>query len=161
MGWKLLDALELSGTVVTIDAMGCQRGIAEKIAARKADYILAVKENPGHLPEEIKDSLQMLAADAVAEEIDCGHGRVEQRTCSVIADLSLVEKAAEWASLQGLVRIEGGTLSQGNGQDRARDPILHHPSSARCGAAEPLHPPAPGHRKQTPLHPRRRLRRGP
>jgi hypothetical protein len=45
---KLLDALELSGTVVTIDAMGCQRAIAEKIIAKKADYILAVKENQGH-----------------------------------------------------------------------------------------------------------------
>jgi len=48
----------------------------------------------------------MLAADAVAVEIDYGHGRIEQRRCSVIADLSLVEKAAEWASLQGLVRVE-------------------------------------------------------
>ncbi len=103
---KLLDALELSGTVVTIDAMGCQRAIAQQIVAKKADYILAVKENQGHLLEEIKDSFQMLASDAVAEEIDCGHGRVEQRTCSVIADLWLVEKAAEWASLQGLVRIQ-------------------------------------------------------
>jgi predicted transposase YbfD/YdcC len=103
---KLLDALALSGTVVTIDAIGCQRTIAEKIVAKKADYILAVKENQGHLLEEIKDSFRMLTADAVAEEIDCGHGRVEQRSCSVIADLSLVEKAAEWASLQGLVRIK-------------------------------------------------------
>ncbi|HTX77241.1 MAG TPA: ISAs1 family transposase [Terracidiphilus sp.] len=103
---KLLDALELSRTVVTIDAMGCQRTVAEKIVDKKADYILAVKENQGHLLDEIKDSFQMLAADAVAEQIDCGHGRVEQRKCSVIADLSLVEKAAEWASLQGLVRIE-------------------------------------------------------
>ena len=103
---KLLDALELSGTVVTIDAMGCQRTIAEKIVAKKADYILAVKENQGNLFAEIKDSFQMLAADAVALEIDYGHGRIEQRRCSVIADLSLVEKAAEWASLQGLVRIE-------------------------------------------------------
>lgn len=48
----------------------------------------------------------MLTADAVAEQIDCGHERVEQRRCSVIADLSLVEKATEWASLRGLVRIE-------------------------------------------------------
>ena len=113
---KLLDALELSGTVVTIDAMGCQRAIAEKIAAKKADYILAVKENQGQLLEEIKDSFQMLASDAVAEEIDCGHGRVEQRTCSVIADLSLVEKAAEWASLQGLVRIEAKRCHKVTGQ---------------------------------------------
>ena len=94
---KLLDALELSGTVITIDAMGCQRSIAEKIVSKKADYILAVKENQGHLLEEIKDSFQMLAVDAVDEEVDCGHGRVEQRRCSVITDLSLVEKAAEWA----------------------------------------------------------------
>src|SRR5260370_2573146 len=59
---KLLEALELSGTVITIDAMGCQRAVAEKITAKKADYILAVKENQGHLLEEIKDSFQMLAA---------------------------------------------------------------------------------------------------
>jgi predicted transposase YbfD/YdcC len=113
---KLLAALELSGTVVTIDAMGCQRSIAEKIVARNADYILAVKENQGHLLEEIKDSFQMLAADAVAEQIDCGHGRVEQRRCSVIADLSLVEKAAEWASLQGLVRIESERYHKATGK---------------------------------------------
>jgi predicted transposase YbfD/YdcC len=103
---KLLDALELSGTVVTIDAMGCQRSIAEKIVAKQADYILAVKENQGSLRDGIKDSFQMLAADAVFEEIDCGHGRVESRRCSVLADLSLVEKASQWAGLQGLVRIE-------------------------------------------------------
>src|SRR5271170_2588841 len=113
---KLLDALELSGTVVTIDAMGRQRAIAEKIAAKKADYILAVKENQGHLLEAIQDSFQRLAADAVAEEIDCGHGPVEQRTCSVIADLSLVEKAAEWASLQGLVRIEAERYHKATGK---------------------------------------------
>jgi len=103
---KLLDALELGGTVVTIDAMGCQRSIAAKIVAKKADYVLAVKENQGSLLDGIKDSFRMLAADAVAEEIDCGHGRVESRRCSVIADLSLLEKASEWASLQGLVRIQ-------------------------------------------------------
>ncbi len=103
---KLLDALELSGTVVTIDAMGCQKSIAEKIAAKKADYILAVKQNQGSLLDGVKDSFQMLAVDAVEEEIDCGHGRVETRRCSVIADLSLVEKAAGWPSLQALVRIQ-------------------------------------------------------
>jgi len=75
---KLLAALELSGTVVTIDAMGCQRAIAEKIIGKNADYILAVKESQGHLLEEIKDSFQMLATDAVQTEIDCAHGRVER-----------------------------------------------------------------------------------
>jgi predicted transposase YbfD/YdcC len=113
---KLLDALELSGTVITIDAMGCQRAIASRIIDKKADYILALKENQGTLLEEIKDSFQMLAADAVAEEVDCGHGRVEQRRCSVIADLSLIEKACEWASLQGLVRIESERYHKATGK---------------------------------------------
>jgi len=103
---RLLDALELAGTVVTIDAMGCQREIARRIVEKKADYVLAVKENQPSLLADIKDSFQMLAADAVDEEIDCGHGRVERRTCSVLADLTLLEKPFEWASLKGLVRIE-------------------------------------------------------
>ena len=113
---KLLAALELSGTVVTLDAMGCQRSIAEQIVAKKADYVLSVKENQGCLLEDIKDSFQMLATDAVAEEVDCGHGRVESRRCSVIADTSLVEKAAEWASLQGLVRIEAERYHKATGK---------------------------------------------
>ena len=45
---ELLDALELAGSIVTIDAMGCQTAIASKIAARKADYVLAAKENQGY-----------------------------------------------------------------------------------------------------------------
>lgn len=103
---KLLQVLELSGTVVTLDAMGCQRSIAQQIVEQKADYILAVKENQGQLLEEIQDSFRMLAVDAVAEEVDGGHGRVERRVCSVIGDLSLLEKAGQWAALQTLVRIE-------------------------------------------------------
>ena len=103
---KLLDALELAGAVVTIDAMGCQREIATRIIEKKADYVLAVKDNQGLLAEQVRDSFLLLNADAVAEEVDCGHGRVEQRRCSVIADLSMIEKASEWASIQGLVRIE-------------------------------------------------------
>jgi len=106
----------LSGTVVTIDALSCQRAIAAKNIDKKADYILAVKENQGHLLEEIKNSFQMLAADAVEEEIDCGHGRVEQRRCSVIADLGLIEKASEWASIQGLVRNEAERYHKATGK---------------------------------------------
>jgi predicted transposase YbfD/YdcC len=130
---KLLDALELSGTVVTIDAMGCQRAIAEKIIAKKADYILAVKENQGHLLEEIKDSFQMLAADAVIEEIDYGHGRVEQRRCSVIADLSLIEKATAWASLRGIVRIQSERFHKSTGKTERE--IRYYITSLEADAA--------------------------
>ena len=113
---KLLNALELAGTVVTIDAMGCQREIASRIIEKKADYVLAVKENQPGLLAGIKDSFQMLAADAVAEEVDCGHGRVERRNCSVVADLSLLERPFEWASLQALVRIESERYHKTSGK---------------------------------------------
>jgi predicted transposase YbfD/YdcC len=112
---KLLAALELSRTVVTIDAMGCQKNIAQQILGKQADYILAVKENQGHLLEGVRDSFQMLPADAVAEQIDCGHGRVERRTCAVLADLSLLQQAGEWAGLRGLVRIQAERYHKATG----------------------------------------------
>ena len=52
---KLLDLLEVAGAVVTIDAMGCQTEIAEKIVEKKADYVLAVKGNQPTLHEGIID----------------------------------------------------------------------------------------------------------
>jgi predicted transposase YbfD/YdcC len=113
---KLLGALELTGSVVTIDAMGCQRSIASQIVTKQADYVLAVKENQGCLREEIVDSFRLLEAESVAEEIDCGHGRVERRRCSVIADASLVEKASEWAGLRSLVRIEAERYHKATGK---------------------------------------------
>jgi len=130
---KLLDALELTGTVVVIDAMGCQRSIAAKIIEKKADCVLTVKDNRGNLLDGIKDSFQMLAADAVDEEIDCGHGRVERRRCSVIADLSLLEDAAKWPSLQGAVRIESERYHKTSGKIERE--IRYYITSLRPDAA--------------------------
>ena len=113
---KLLAALALQGTVVTIDAMGCQRAIARQIVEKKADYILAVKENQGHLLEDVKDSFQMLTAQAIAEQIDCGHGRVERRRCAVVSDLTLLDHAPEWVSLRSLVRIEAERYHKATGK---------------------------------------------
>ena len=113
---KLLAALELSGTVVTIDAMGCQTAIAEKIVEKKADYILAVKENQPLLLDDIQDSFRMLTADTVAEEIDCGHGRVERRTCALLGDLSLLDKPLSWRGLRSLVRIQAERFHKASGK---------------------------------------------
>jgi hypothetical protein len=74
--------------------------------AKKADYVLSVKDNQGLRAEQVRDSFLLMACDAVSEKIDCGQGRVERRRCSVIADRRMAEKAAQWASLKGLVRIE-------------------------------------------------------
>jgi predicted transposase YbfD/YdcC len=124
--------------VVTIDAIGCQKSIASQIVAQRADYVLAVKENQPSLLADIKDSFQMLAADTVDEEIDCGHGRVERRTCSVLADLSLLDAPGEWASLQGLVRIEAERYHKATGKTERE--IRYYitslkPNAARLNAA--------------------------
>jgi predicted transposase YbfD/YdcC len=113
--------------------MGCQREIASLIVAKKADYVLAVKDNQGLLAEQVKDSFLLLASDAVAEQIDCGHRRVEQRRCSVIADLSMIEKAAGWASLQGLVRIESERYHKATGKTERE--IRYYITSLRPDAA--------------------------
>lgn len=113
---ELLRVLELTGTTVTIDAMGCQKSIAGQIVEQKGDYVLAVKENQPSLLADIKDSFQMLAADAVDEQTDGGHGRVETRRCSVLADLSLIDNTQNWASLQVIVRIDSSRYHKATGK---------------------------------------------
>jgi predicted transposase YbfD/YdcC len=112
---KLLEVLELQGCVVTIDAIGCQKTIAQKIAHKQADYILGVKQNQGGLLENVRDSFALLPAESVAQEVDCGHGRVEQRRCAVVADLSMVESGSQWPSLRCLVRVEAERYAKASG----------------------------------------------
>ena len=131
---QLLKAVELSGAVVTIDAIGCQKSIASQIVEKEADYVLAVKENQPHLLADIKDSFQMLAADTVSEQIDCGHGRVERRTCSVLSDLSLLDAPSQWASLRGLVRIQAERYHKASGKIERE--IRYYITSLKAGAAQ-------------------------
>jgi predicted transposase YbfD/YdcC len=84
---KLLEILELTGAIVTIDAMGCQKEIAAKVREKEADYVLAVKENQPHLYEDLSDHFDRVPED---EEIlprsrrhatrEKNRGRAEHRT---------------------------------------------------------------------------------
>jgi predicted transposase YbfD/YdcC len=103
---ELLKLLVLKGCIVTIDAMGCQKDIASQIIVQEADYILALKGNQGNLLQQTEDSFRFLPLTSVSEETDAGHGRVERRTCSVIDDLSMIEKKDEWKNLQCLIKID-------------------------------------------------------
>jgi predicted transposase YbfD/YdcC len=102
----LLEVLALSGCIVTIDAMGCQKEIASAIVDKKADYILAVKGNQGQLHGQVQESFRFMNSSSVNQQTDLGHGRVEKRTCSVITDLSLIEQQQQWKGLQSLIRIQ-------------------------------------------------------
>jgi predicted transposase YbfD/YdcC len=102
----LLDLLVLEGSIVTIDAMGCQTAIAEKIVDQKADYVLAVKDNQTHLLDDIRDAFAQTFETPCDTSIETAHGRIEKRTCKVITDMDWVSKAGNWKKLQSIISIE-------------------------------------------------------
>ena len=124
---RLLEMLDLSGCIVTIDAMGCQREIAQKIVDRGADYLLAVKENQGQLYQDVRDlfeagdgsGLEGLPHD-YATTLNKGHGRIERRECWAIDDpacLEYLSTAGDWPGLRSEVGIQGKRLQAGWRED--------------------------------------------
>jgi len=103
---QLLDILDIAQQTVTIDAMGTQKEIAEKIIDNEANYILAVKENQAQLLEEIQDEFKFAKQLEVSVNEDLGHGRIETRTCSVITDFKFIENQNAWKDLASIIRIE-------------------------------------------------------
>ena len=89
---QLLDLIEVKNTIVSIDDMGCQKEIAQKIRAKDAHYLLAVKENQKELYKNIVQSLKMKSANDSHSWHDTGHGRIEKRTCATTASLDWMEE---------------------------------------------------------------------
>jgi len=102
----LLEALFLEGATVTIDAMGCQKNIVDKIVEKKADYVLALKDNHPTLSEEVTLSFDEKPCHDFHQTLDCGHGRIEERKCSIITDLSYLFDRNSWTKLHAIVRID-------------------------------------------------------
>lgn len=113
---ELLRLLDISGCIVTIDAIGTQTEIAETIIAGGGDYLLAVKENQGHLFEDVQYLFEALdAAQGMkstpyqyAKSVNKGHGRIETRECWATdreEHLSLLRKRQQWKGLKSVVRI--------------------------------------------------------
>ena len=104
---ELLDTLLIEGNIITIDAMGTQTNIANKIIENGADYILAVKENQDQLLEEIKDEFRFSKDIEISTDIDFGHGRIETRKCSVISEFQFIENINnKWNNLNQIIKIE-------------------------------------------------------
>ena len=103
---NLLEILALKGCIVTIDAMGCQKKIAEKIIKKEAHFILQVKDNQKELKEQIEKVFELQSPQDSNTNIDIGHGRIETRKCDVISDLRFLDGKEDWKSLTSIVRIE-------------------------------------------------------
>ena len=112
---QLLELLDVSGCLVTIDAAGCQKKNAEIIMDQEGDYLLALKKNQGHLYEDVeavfehanKQEFKGIDADYV-RSVSQGHGRLEIRECWVIDDetqLDFLRTRQEWTGLESVVMI--------------------------------------------------------
>ena len=104
---KPLKQLDLTGTVVTIDAMGCQTAIAEQIIEQKADYVLSLKGNQGTLHEDVETWFTSALAPAASNvDIDAGHGRIETRSVRVSDDIQwLQERHPHWVGLKSIIAV--------------------------------------------------------
>jgi predicted transposase YbfD/YdcC len=110
---KLLDMLAIEGAIVTIDAMGCQRDIAQKIIDKKADYVLALKGNQGSLREDVEVFVAEQKAAGFkdteisqATTIDADHDRIETRTTTVIHDVEWLQERHDWPGMKAVLMVE-------------------------------------------------------
>ncbi len=110
---RLLQWLEISGALVTIDAIGCQRKFAQSIIDKGADYLLALKRNQPALHDDValwfEDGLESGFAGARVdfhETIDADHGRIETRRHWVAHDIDWLKQRHDWPGLVAIVMIE-------------------------------------------------------
>lgn len=104
----LMDELNLEGSVVSIDAIGCQTLIAKKLVEKKADFLLAVKENQKGLFEEISEGFAYSPAERFSEDWEYDHGRYENRRCQTLQAHKILspDTRASWPSVETVVKIE-------------------------------------------------------
>jgi predicted transposase YbfD/YdcC len=112
---KLLALLDIEDAIVTIDAMGCQKEIAQQVITNKADYILAVKGNQPSLQEAIEDTVRFEKPCDFNTQTDIGHGRIETRSCSIYRNLALIENSSQWTGLQTIIKIESQRVFKSTG----------------------------------------------
>jgi predicted transposase YbfD/YdcC len=124
---KLLDLFDFMFSTVTIDAMGCQKKIVEKIIQKLANYVIALKENQRALYEDVKKYFALLRDDvkwAEAEPVsrydsglEKGHGRIERRIVTVSYDVDWLLRSDDWAGLKCVIEVESIREVKEGGKD--------------------------------------------
>ena len=124
---RLLDMMAIEGAIVTIDAIGCQRDIAQKIVDKKADYVLALKGNQGALRADVELFVEEQKARGFMDTkisqdttIDGDHGRIETRTTTVIQDVAWLQKRHGWPGLKSIVMVESSREIGGKTEQETR-----------------------------------------
>src|SRR3954447_19889565 len=166
---ELLDGLDLAGCLVSLDALACQPGIAERITDRGGDYLLALEGNRKKAHAEVK---AWFAANAFAlggslrpcfDAFDESHGRLVRRRVFACPDAGVFTTLAAPPGLRPGLAVEtirGTPRHPRRRQGPGRDPALPVQRGAPAGGAGRGHPAALGRGERTALGPGRRLPRG-
>jgi predicted transposase YbfD/YdcC len=110
----LLELLEIAGSIITIDALGCQKEIAALIIKKKGDYLLALKGNQKILHEDVKNGFELAQKEECGgrehsyyQQIEAGHHRVEKRQIWTVAvsELPSLHNQSLWTVLKTVVMI--------------------------------------------------------
>ena len=108
---ELLELLDLSGIIVTIDAMGCQKEICSMIMEKKSDYLISLKGNQSTLHEDVKELFEKADDEKFCREygitqteqkVEVDHGRIESRKCFLCTNLSWLRQKDDWSGLNGV-----------------------------------------------------------
>jgi len=102
----LLDLLELKGCIVTIDAMGCQKDIAEKIIKSEADYVFGLKGNQETVHEDVKLYFEHFGNMPKTVTREKGHGRIETREYFLETDISWLYQKQDWSGLNAIGMVK-------------------------------------------------------
>jgi predicted transposase YbfD/YdcC len=119
---ELLKLLALENTLVTLDAMGCQKDIAQGILDRQADYLLVLKANQGTAYEAVRSysATHCFQRDAtvrpVFDAFDDSHGRLVRRRIFVCPEATTLEALREWPGLRTVLAVESIRSINGSGK---------------------------------------------
>ena len=135
---KLLRMLELKGCIVTIDAMGTQKEIAETIRNKGADYVLPVKDNHPNLRENIELFFTTEKETCeYAKTVEKSHGRYEKRECWLSEEIDWLDDSKKWCGLSGIAMIQSTIQKTGS---ESSEKAIHYVLFSKSGmtAAELL-----------------------
>ena len=110
---QLLKMLEIEGCIVTIDAMGCQKHIAETIIDKNADYVFSLKGNQSNLHDDVRLFFQIQKENNFKDElfdyyesVDADHGKIEIRKYWTTSDISWLQGKENWKNLETICMVE-------------------------------------------------------
>ena len=138
---KLIESLEFpKNTLISMDAMGCQKEICQKIIDREADYIIAVKENQPTLflstLAQIEEDFEN--AESMYQSKNTGHGRIEKRHCVAMSADNLKYDFKDWPGLKAIYAVDSDVITKRRGKEKRTFATRYFVASALMSAEDGL-----------------------